>query len=145
MVNLAGRKGRMISYEEIDHPEFKYRLFRDYSHYTSLIGYDVDTEFLRLTTYGLLTFKAGYMWDGATGPAIDTVDNMRASLVHDGFCQLINEKRLPFKVRKYADYLLRTIFIEDGKYYGRRFVTLRAWYFYLSVSAYREYIARFKS
>jgi len=43
----------------------------------------IEHPFFRLTVLGWLTIQAGYAWDGASGPAIDTKSFMRGSLVHD--------------------------------------------------------------
>jgi hypothetical protein len=47
----------------------------------------------------------GYTWDGATG-AIDTHSIIKASCVHDIFCELINARLLPVRFQKIADILL---------------------------------------
>ena len=75
----------------------------------------------------LLAIFKGYAWDGASGPTFDDKTNMRASLVHDALYQLMREKLLDRKHRKYADELFRDICIEDGM--GK----FRAWYYYQAV------------
>ena len=40
---------------------------------------------------GVLTIHAGYAWDGASGPVVDTVNSIRATLVHDAVYQLMRE------------------------------------------------------
>ena len=40
-----------------------------------------------------LYISKGYSWDGPSGPAIDTPDWIKASLVHDALYQLIRENR----------------------------------------------------
>lgn len=72
---------------------------------------------------GVLMIKAGYCWDGASGPTIDTQSSMRASLVHDAFYQLMREGLLPQEYRAAADNLFQSICREDGM--GR----FRAWYY----------------
>jgi hypothetical protein len=71
-------------------------------------------RFVGLTPTGLLTIAAGYAWDGASGPAIDTPSFMRGSLVHDALYQLIRVGTLTEGDRKSADQLLREICLEDG-------------------------------
>ena len=58
---------------------YKYQLVEDEVTKTDIIGYSFDTKFIRLTLVGVLTVKAGYAWDGASGPTIDSPSSMRAS------------------------------------------------------------------
>lgn len=50
---------------------------------------------ITLTTSGWLHLGEGFWWDGASGPAIDTESNMRASLVHDALINLVQAGLLP--------------------------------------------------
>jgi hypothetical protein len=79
----------------------------------------VLTRFLMLDPFGLLTIRAGYAWDGASGPTIDTSDSMRGSLVHDALYQLMRERLIGQEWREHADDLLRTILLEDGMLHMR--------------------------
>jgi len=74
----------------------------------------VKHEYFTITASGLLTIKAGYAWDGASGPTFDTSDSMRASLYHDVGYQAIGEKLLPMSYRVLFDELLLSTLIEDG-------------------------------
>lgn len=107
---------------------YKYQLVEAYT-VEIPIKPDVDiaspSDFIVLTTEGELTVKKGYAWDGPSGPAIDTLSFMRASLVHDTLYQLMRERFLDNKVyRKPADRLLRVMCKEDGMY------SVRAWWVY---------------
>lgn len=84
-------------------------------------------SFVSLLDTGLLTIHAGYAWDGASGPAINTKTIMRASLVHDALYQLIREGVIPFEARAQADRLFHQIALEDGMW------PLRAWWMYQAV------------
>jgi hypothetical protein len=85
-----------------------------------------ENDFIILVC-GCLLIKEGYAWDGASGPAINTLTFVRGSLVHDALYQLIREGLLPRSYRRAADSLLRDICIEDGMN------RIRAWYVYRSV------------
>lgn len=70
-----------------------------------------------------LVVKAGYAWDGPSGPTIDSLTFIRGSLVHDVLYQILREKVIPhivrcpgydFDVRKWADEELARICREDG-------------------------------
>ena len=87
---------------------------------------DVITEFIELGD-GIITIMEGYCWNGASGPAIDTRNTMRGSLVHDALYQLMRIGKLGQENKLIADSTLRRILIEDGM------STLRAWYFYKGV------------
>lgn len=91
---------RTVSYSVIDHPRYKYRLDAPFSHYLQNFkaGYGVVSlpdMWVMLSPAGVLQFRPGYMWDGPSGPALDTVDMLRASLVHDGLYQLMAARTLP--------------------------------------------------
>lgn len=113
---------------------WKYRLEGDYSvmlppqfapgHDRTLDGY------VLLRADGLLTLKAGYCWDGASGPAVDTPNFLRGSLVHDALYQLIGVGMLPLEAREYADHLLVTICAEDGMWAPRRWWVLKAVHYF---------------
>jgi hypothetical protein len=67
-----------------------------------------------------------YSWDGPSGPARDTPNFMRASLVHDALYQLIQEGLLPREYRKKADQTMRDIAQQDGMSGFRRWYTFWA-------------------
>ena len=76
---------------------------------------DIVTELIKLNRDGMLAIMAGYAWDGPSGPAIDTKNFMRGSLVHDALYQLMREGHLdPDQWRLKADKELARICKEDG-------------------------------
>ncbi len=118
------RKISMIAYRS----GFKYQLEKTYSIWTSVFPAEaVKSNFLNLHKNGCLTISKGYAWDGASGPTFDTKTFIRASLVHDAFCQLIKRGLLPAKFRLTADQELWRICKDAGMF---RF---RAWYVYNAV------------
>ena len=61
---------------------YKYQLTEGYSVDVDVKpDQDIDSEYIRLSTIGLLTIKTGYAWDGPSGPTIDTPSFMRGALV----------------------------------------------------------------
>jgi hypothetical protein len=62
---------------------------------------------------GNLYIRHGYAWDGASGPAIDTVDTQRASLIHDVLWQAIEEGVIPEQYRPLTNLEFRDILFED--------------------------------
>jgi hypothetical protein len=75
-----------------------------------------------------LFIQPGYRWDGPTGPAIDTRNWMRASLVHDALCDLVRYGELPRMQLPAIHKVMHRILLEDGM---SRF---RAWYSWKIVS-----------
>lgn len=75
----------------------------------------VDEEpWVALSKSGLMVFREGYTWDGASGPTIDTKSAMRGPLIHDGGYQLIGGGMLPEKWRKRLDEMLEEWCRRDG-------------------------------
>ena len=128
-----GMTGKQICYTK---GAYKYDLQHDWDHPIDLEPPDgdaaVDGDWVRVTSDGTIHFKAHYLWDGPSGPAIDTQNFMRASLVHDGLYQLLREGKLSrndkewSRNRKKADKILRTLCKQDGMGYFRRAWVYRA-------------------
>jgi hypothetical protein len=107
---------------------YKYQLVEDYV-VSIPIKPDAEilsiSDFVTLTSAGLLTIKRGYAWDGPSGPTFDTRSFMRGSLVHDALYQLMREGCLDKdKYREPADRLLQSMCRQDGMN------ALRAWWVY---------------
>lgn len=80
---------------------------------------NIRSPWVRLTLDGVLEIKAGYAWDGASGPTFDTKSTMRASLVHDALYQLMRAGKLSQEDRAAADRLLYDLMIQDGAFKWR--------------------------
>lgn len=96
---------------------FKYQLAEEYQTQTSMFPeVEIREPFLLLETSGRLTIRAGYAWDGPSGPTIDTSSFMRGALVHDALYQILRAKGFDNSAvwRKVADKELRRICVEDG-------------------------------
>lgn len=110
---------------------YKYQLVADYSVQTPILPPEqIITKFISLRPDGLLFIADGYAFDGPSGPAIDTRNAMRGSLIHDALYQLIRLGHLPDTVREQADQEYRRICLEDGM---SRF---RAWYQFRALRAF---------
>ena len=111
-------KGDRIRYVE----GYKYQLKEDYVVETNLRPATfIRTPFVRLDVDGFLYIFEGYAWDGASGPAIDSHDNMRASLVHDALSQLARAGFLDaVQCKDSIDYEYFKILEEDGMWAFRR-------------------------
>jgi len=110
---------------------YKYQTRQDYVHkFPWSLGTPGEYEdaFLWLATDTLIV-KAGYAWDGPSGPVWQTKNFMRGSLVHDALYQFMRKGVLDKNVyRLVADQELYRIIREDGMswirakmvYYGVR-------------------------
>lgn len=99
---------------------YKYQLEEDFELLVDLRPYNLSTNrFVSLDDLGMLRIGAGYAWDGASGPAIDTLNFMRGSLVHDALYQLIRLGVLSYEDRAAADELLYHLVREDGMWLPR--------------------------
>ena len=92
----------------------------------ALAGEMANNDYVMLINNHLL-INEGYAWDGPSGPAVDTKNFMRGSLVHDALYQLIREGLLPKSSREAADRALVGLCRADGM--GR----FRSWYIYHAV------------
>lgn len=108
---------------------YKYQLKENYFIFAGIYPTQrITTEYIEMTVSGSLCIKAGYAWDGPSGPSIDTKTFMRGSLVHDALYQLIREGHLPMTMREHADSLLHDICLQDGM------SSFRAWYVHAAVT-----------
>ena len=101
---------------------FKYQLAESYE--TRIAVYPggwIETDYIRLSPNGDLIIKAGYAWDGPSGPTIDTKSAMRGSLIHDALYQLMREELLDKEWRGPADWIYEKACVEDGMF------KIRAW------------------
>lgn len=103
----------MIRYRDLR--AWKYELMETYQLYVGIHPEKaIHTELLDLATTGFLTIHRDYAWDGPSGPAIDTKNFMRGSLVHDALYNLVRMGLLPERYRSEADKVLRRLCREDG-------------------------------
>ena len=106
---------------------YKYQLAEDYRLKTGVLNFEISADYIQLSTNGSMTIKAGYAWDGPSGPAIDTKNTMRGSLIHDAFYQLMRAGLIPESCRKQIDKLYRSLCLEDGMW------KVRAWWHFKGV------------
>jgi hypothetical protein len=98
---------------------FKYQLAANLVVDTPIRGLRIDDDYFTLTENGRLIVRKGYAWDGASGPTFDTKSSMRASLVHDVFCQAMRDGRMSFDYQDQVNALFRQHCIEDGMWSWR--------------------------
>jgi len=102
----------------------------------------ITTEFIELTTRGLLTIRSGYAWDYASVPFTHWLSNLIAgkkskvpSLVHDALCQLHRQGYLTsiHNARLHIDKHFYTL-LRERKFWR---VRARAWYKAVRIGAKR--------
>ena len=106
---------------------YKYQLAESFTYDlpSAFDGIIEETDYIILVNNHLIV-KAGYAWDGPSGPTIDTQDFMRASLVHDCLYQLMREGWMPRTLRIEADRVFRDICRADGMSWWRAGYVYRA-------------------
>ncbi len=104
---------------------YKYKLKADAFFNTGCCPAEaVKGDLCTLHADGWLEINAGYPWDGASGPAIDSTDFMRPSLAHDALYRLSQEGgKVPEDWKARADSLLNRLAREDGMWFWRRWWT----------------------
>ena len=101
--------------------EFRFRIQPD-------IGYAGEAGFIRFDKAGRITVYPGYVWNGASGPTIDTSDTICASLGHDVMYELMRAGKLPFFIfKEVADLWFYRRLLLDGT------LDFRAWAWYRAV------------
>jgi hypothetical protein len=106
---------------------WKYRVYDDETYATGIeLENAISTEYIKLAANGILTAKMGYVWDGASGPTIDTKNTMTPSLIHDCLYQLMRANLLDRKWRKRADEVLYEALRERGMWKVRAKIWYRA-------------------
>jgi len=104
---------------------YKYQLADDYHVKISISGKTVVQPWFILDIHGTLLIKAGYAWDGPSGPTFDTPSTMRCSLVHDVLYQMLRAGLLDKSYRETADNELYRLAIEDNMWKLRARLWLR--------------------
>ena len=100
-----------------------------------------------LTDDGELIIYEGSVWDFASGPALNTPAMVAASLMHDAFCHMTNNGKLPWSCRAQADGYFAQMIRDHGPRGGllgwRTGLTyLSSGWRWLAVSANSQLIAR---
>ncbi|NRA92795.1 MAG: hypothetical protein HRU26_08940 [Psychroserpens sp.] len=104
-----------------------FKLLETISIQTDIKGFSLHTEFVSLTVDGLLTIRAGFLWN-ASGPTIDTKNTREATCYHDAIYVLANfglfNGPCSQSVRKKADVLMYRMLRKNGMMWIRA----KIWY-----------------
>lgn len=102
---------------------FKYELTREFKAETRFRLPAIISCFNgQIDTGGALTLFPGFLWDGPSGPALDTPSFMAGSAVHDWLYRAIRYNFIPYaeENRKFADEACLAICKSDGMPAWRR-------------------------
>lgn len=94
---------------------YKYQLYETYIHSLRFtLPENKGNNYVQVGPRNTLIINKGYAWDGPSGPAIDTKDFMKGSLVHDALYGLISHGLIDNSYRKKADKELYMTCRDDG-------------------------------
>lgn len=94
---------------------YRYQLKRTFVLQTSLRPpHAIVHRYFHLTADGLLILKEGYAWDGASGPAVNTLSFVKGSGAHDAFYQMMQLGLLDWSFKDRCDKELVKITRKDG-------------------------------
>lgn len=92
-----------------------YQLTESYGCFTAIYpNKDIHTPQVTLKTTGELFIREYFTWDGASGPAIDTVSAIRGSCEHDALFYLFRQGLLDQKWFKEANNQIEQTCLADG-------------------------------
>src|SRR3990167_9985283 len=95
---------------------FKYVLDEDYIDTIPIFPPEtIVTKWVSLSPKGKLFLRAGFGFDGPSGPTIDTKSAMRGASKHDGVYRLFRMGLLEEKWRKVADEMYEADCIADSQ------------------------------
>lgn len=105
---------------------YKYQLMEDEFFLVGIFPLEpFDTKFISMQVDGKILVKAGYAWDGPSGPTYDSKNSMRASLLHDALYQLMRQEYIGLEWREQCDKELDRILKLDGMWAFRRWYWMR--------------------
>lgn len=103
----------------------KYQVKRRAFFCTGIKGYEGNTFYITIHKDGGVLVRAGYAWDGPSGPTFDTKSTLRGSLLHDALYQLMRMEIIPKHERENADQEAFDRWVKDGMWKIRAWVWTR--------------------
>lgn len=124
----------------------KYQLTQDFTAYTGIKfapeGSIMKMKYIKLFPDGRLLIKAGFAWDGSSGPTRDTKNTIPGSLIHDALYMLIRNGKIPQHYREWVDVLMRDRCLRDGMWRYRAWTWFKALRRWASFAASKESIRK---
>lgn len=94
---------------------YKYQTKTDYYSATPIKPpREILTTFVCLGKNGHMLIRRHYAWNGASGPTVDSLSSIRASLEHDALYQLMQEGELNRAFKGEVDKYFKSLLIQDG-------------------------------
>lgn len=105
----------------LEYIKSKYTTSKDVYYQLKIIRptHPITSRFYSLSLNGLVFVRAGYGFDGPSGPTIDTPDVIFCSVIHDVLYEMFTKGELDLKWRKAADQELKDIGIACGASHSR--------------------------
>lgn len=100
-----------MKYQDIT--KYKYRLFCDEQFTLPFLLPDFEGKMIDIV-HGVMIVRAGYLWDGPSGPTYDSQDVLRASLAHDALYELMRRGIIDQVHKKNADDYYHKLMINAG-------------------------------
>lgn len=134
-------------YKKIDHPDYKYELVEDYSiqlDFKPPNEMDIVTDWFCWWSDGRVLLKAGYRWDGVSGPMIDTINTMIPGCLHDFGYQGLRERCFPQSYKRLFDLMFQKLMkiCSKSKKFGKAWNWIRAKYAYLGVKTFGGFFCK---
>jgi hypothetical protein len=111
------------------------KLVDPYHLQTLIIGHSARSRKAILKSNGQLTCCRGFVWNGPSGPAVDTANTMGPSCGHDALYSLIEDGKLSDSARRRADKSYRRWLKSAGVSWWRRMLHFKGvrWFGWLHV------------
>lgn len=93
--------------------KYKYRLFEDEHFVLPFPLPEFDGDMIDIVG-GVMIVRAGYLWDGPSGPTYDSKDVMNASLAHDAGYELMRRGIIGQEFKKPFDNYYHRLMINAG-------------------------------
>jgi hypothetical protein len=103
------------------------KVTQDYFRFQMHVAPDkaIKLDWVEIDTKGRVTLKPYFVYDGASGPTIDTLSSVRGVCAHDTIYRMIRLRYLPESFKQVADSLMYDFLIEDGMFQPRAFAWLQ--------------------
>ncbi len=138
MKKIKDPNNNVFLWIDVENERYKYQMINDYKLKLNFKPEKtIIADFFAFDSNGFLSIRDGYMWDGASGPTLDTISTMRASCVHDVGYQMIRTAKIDPSYKKSFDKELSRIMKEDYNpswFGGSLWSKFRAGYYYQAVS-----------